>query len=89
MAFSLCDFTAACEDHLWLVSAVFGAHSNLGAMSVYRNERPSFYTSAQGAGLFQADRDTGRLFSVSSGGLDSLVFFSEAGGQEGQDCLLP
>lgn len=33
--------------------------------------------------------DVGRLFSVSPGGLDSLVCFSEAGGQEGQDCLLP
>ena len=50
----LCDFTAVCEDHLWPVGAVLRAHSDWGAMFVYRNERPSFYTSAQGAGLFQA-----------------------------------
>lgn len=62
VAFSLCDFTAACEDHLWLVSAVLWAHSNLGAMSMYRNERPSFYTSAQGAGLFQADMGHWKAF---------------------------
>lgn len=54
MAFLLCDFTAVCEDHLWPIGAVLRAHSNWGAMFVYRNERPSFYTSAQGAGLFQA-----------------------------------